>query len=319
MTVKAFHFSLMRRKATHSTSRRRTTTTWSIRRRGRLSSVWFSSRYLSTKLRTCRSCYHWYFFLSVWRSLADSPANQLSIDGRIFSIGKVWGLTWKEPGGVLVSVSYGGYYQDEWSVVYRAKDEPISFLLNIWDTARSRSFLSGEYVQFQQTAISQLHSRISKKCSYSSTQCCTLSPKEFVYLSLARPSSVLFRNLGLLLIWDTRQQHFASNMIVFHHQSTELTLKNKWLYRVQLFFFLSAIGRLTDWPLILYNNSIILTPRQVFDLSHGPCPQSGLVLLGTGVLLECLIFEGVWYANKVPISISVSSDISRGLVNHVCF
>ena len=105
-------------------------------------------------------------------------------------------------------------------------------------------------------------------------------------------------------------------MIVFHHQSTELTLKNKWLYRVQLFFFfLSAIGRLTDWPLILHNNPIVLTPGLVFDLSHGPCPQSGLVLLGTGVLLECLIFEGVWYANKVPISISVSSDISRGLVN----
>ena len=237
----------MRRKATRSTSRRRTITTWSIRRRGRLSSVLFSSRYLSTKLCNCRSFCHWYF-LSVWRSLADSPANQLSIDGRIFSIGKVWGLTWKEPGGVLVSVSYGGYYQDERSVVYRAKDEPISFLLNIWDTARSRSSLSGEYVQFQQTAIRQLHSRISKKCSYSSTQCCTLSPKEFVYLSLARPSSVLFRNLGLPLIWDTRQQHFASNMIVFHHQSTELTLKNKWLYRVQLsfsFFFVSNWA--TDW------------------------------------------------------------------------
>ena len=161
MTVKAFHFSLMRRKATRSTSRRRTTTTWSIRRRGRLSSVLFSSRYLSSKLCNCRSFCHWYF-LSVWRSLADSPANQLSIDGRIFSIGKVWGLTWKEPGGVLVSVSYGGYYQDEWSVVYRAKDEPISFLLNIWDT--SRSFLFGVNVQFHRAAISQLHSRVSRKC-----------------------------------------------------------------------------------------------------------------------------------------------------------
>ena len=225
----------MRRKATRSTSRRRTTTTWSIRRRGRLSSVLFSSRYLSSKLCNCRSFCHWYF-LSVWRSLADSPANQLSIDGRIFLIGTVWGFSRKEPDGVLVLISHGCYCQDERSVVYRAKDEPISFLLNIWDTARSRSFLSGVYVQFQQTAISQLHSRISKKCSYSSTQCCTLSPKEFVYLSLARPSSVLFRNLGLLLIWDTRQQHFASNMIVFHHQSTELTLKNKWLHRFPTLF-----------------------------------------------------------------------------------
>ena len=209
----------MRRKATRSTSRRRTTTTWSIRRRGRLSSVLFSSRYWSSKLCTCRSCKHWYL-LSVWWPLADSPANQLSIDGRIFLIGKVWGLSWKEPGGVLVLISHGGYYQDERSV-YRAKDEPISFLLNVWDTARSRSFLSREYVQFQQTAISQLHSRISKKCSYSSTQCCTLSPNEFVYLSLARPSSVLFRKLGLPLIWDTRQHYFASNMIVSHHQSMD--------------------------------------------------------------------------------------------------
>ena len=244
----------MRRKATRSTSRRRTTTTWSIRRRGRLSSVLFSSRYLSSKLCTCRSCYHWYF-LSVWRPLADSPANQLSIDGRIFSIGKVWGLTWKEPGGVLVLISYGGYYQDERSVVYRAKDEPISFLLNIWDTARSRSFLSGEYVQFQQTAISQLHSRISKKCSYSSTQCCTLSPKEFVYLSLARPSSVLFRNMGHPLIGDTRWQHFASNMILFHYQSTELTLKNKWLYRIQLVFVSNWV---TDQLTVVCETSMML-------------------------------------------------------------
>ena len=118
----------MRRKATRSTSRRRTITTWLIRRRGRLSSVLFSSRYLSSMLRTCRSCYHW-CFLSAWRPLADSPANQLSIDGRIFSIGIIWGLSWKEPGGVLVLISHGCYCQDERSVVYRAKDEPISFFV----------------------------------------------------------------------------------------------------------------------------------------------------------------------------------------------
>ena len=105
------------------------------------------------------------------------------------------------------------------------------------------------------------------------------------------------RRQSFFASWDSHSSETLGNIILPQTWlcltiSLWMILKNKWLYRVQL-FFLSAIGRLTDWPLILHNNPIVLTPGQVYDLSHGPRPQSGLVLLGIGVLLECLILEGI--------------------------
>ena len=95
------------------------------------------------------------------------------------------------------------------------------------------------------------------------------------------------RRQSFFASWDSHSSETLGNIILPQTWlCLTISLRN-WFWKINDYiefnsFFLSAIGWLTDWPLILHNNPIVLTPGQVFDLSHGPCPQFGLVLLGTG-------------------------------------